>query len=217
MINNSIKYLVLQKLSTMNKPFLSIIFILISSVTFAQDAVEEAFSKSYTFEKTGSYSSAIACIKNIYSASSYEQNLRLGYLHYEAGLNAESMNYYSRAIIINPNAVEPKMGYVYPASVMGKWDDVVKQYQSILKLDPKNTNVNYKMGLIQYNRKNFQLAYKHFELVVGLYPFDYDSLLMFAWSNLQLGKSAEAKSLFKKVLLLSPRDKSALDGLALLK
>ena len=202
----------------MNKACLSILFSFISLVTFAQqDNVEDAFSRSYTLEKTGSYSSAIACIKNIYSASSYEQNLRLGYLNYEAGLHAESMNYYLRAISLKPNAIEPKIGYVYPASILGKWDEVVKQYQAILKLDPKNTNVNYKMGLIQYNRKNFQLAYKHFELVVGLYPFDYDSLLMYAWSNLQLGKSAEARSLFKRVLLLSPGDRSATEGLSLLK
>ena len=40
---------------------------------------------------------------------------------------------------------------------------------------------------------------------------------MFAWTNLQLGKSREAKILFKKVLLLSPGDQSATTGLELIK
>jgi Flp pilus assembly protein TadD len=52
--------------------------------------------------------------------------------------------------------------------------------------------------------------------VVNLYPFDYDGLLMYAWSNLQIGKFKEAKILFNKVLMLSPNDKSALEGLAII-
>jgi hypothetical protein len=38
-----------------------------------------------------------------------------------------------------------------------------------------------------------------------------------AWINLQLGKSREARVLFNKVLLYSPGDASALEGLGLLK
>ena len=73
------------------------------------------------------------------------------------------------------------------------------------------------MGLIEYNKKNYAGAYRFFEKVVNLYPFDYDALIMFAWSNFQMAKSREANVLFNKVLLLSPHDASALDGLRLLK
>ena len=183
----------------------------------AQDSMESAFEKSYTFEKTGNYTAAISAIKVVYRASDYESNVRLGYLNYEASLHAESMIYYARAISLKPNAIEPKIGYVYPASVLGKWDEVLKQYQDILKIDPKNSNINYKTGLIYYNRKNYAFALKYFETLVTLYPFDYDGLLMFAWTNLQVGKMTEAKLYFKRVLLLSPNDKSALEGLSLLK
>jgi len=40
---------------------------------------------------------------------------------------------------------------------------------------------------------------------------------MFAWTNLKLGKTREAQVLFNKVLMLSPDDKSALEGLSLIK
>jgi Flp pilus assembly protein TadD len=50
-----------------------------------------------------------------------------------------------------------------------------------------------------------------------MYPFSYDGLLMYAWTNYQLGKFADAKILFNKVLLLSPADKSAKEGLGLIK
>ncbi|MEZ5148220.1 MAG: hypothetical protein R2759_14450 [Bacteroidales bacterium] len=52
--------------------------------------------------------------------------------------------------------------------------------------------------------------------VVNLYPFDYDGLIMFAWTNLKLGKLREAKVLFNKVLMYKPDDSSALEGLSVI-
>lgn len=185
--------------------------------TYAQDAQQTAFELSYSQEKVGNYTAAAQTIGGIYNTKSYEHNLRLGYLKYLAGANTEALMYYQRAINIMPYAVEPRLGYVYPAAAMGKWDDVVLQYQSILKVDAKNSSVNYKLGVIYYNRKKYMEAYNLFEKVVNLYPFDYDGLLMFAWTNFRIGKLPQAKALFKKVLLLSPNDKSAVEGLALIK
>jgi tetratricopeptide (TPR) repeat protein len=102
-------------------------------------------------------------------------------------------------------------------AALGKWDDVVAQYTALLKIEPKNSTVNYKLGVIYYNRKKYTQAYALFEKVVNLYPFDYDGLLMFAWTNYRIGKLPQAKLLFKKVLLLSPNDNSALEGLSLIK
>jgi tetratricopeptide (TPR) repeat protein len=73
------------------------------------------------------------------------------------------------------------------------------------------------MGLIFYGQKNYTKALGYFKKVVDLYPFSYDGLLMYAWTNLNLGKKREAEVLFNKVLLLSPNDESALGGLQLIK
>ena len=73
------------------------------------------------------------------------------------------------------------------------------------------------MGLIYYYKKDYANAYTSFEKIVKLYPFTYDGLLMYAWATYRMNKPAEAKTLFNKVLMLSPGDKSALEGLALIK
>jgi len=52
---------------------------------------------------------------------------------------------------------------------------------------------------------------------VNLYPLDYDSVIMLAWTKLKLGKSNEAKVLFNHALTLRPNDKSAMEGLKLIK
>ena len=71
--------------------------------------------------------------------------------------------------------------------------------------------------MIQYNRKNYDVASKYFERVVGLFPFDYSSTLMLGWCDLNLGKTAEAKNLFNKTLMIMPDDVSATEGLSKIK
>jgi tetratricopeptide (TPR) repeat protein len=179
--------------------------------------VLDAFASGYVSETAGNYSKAIESLKAVYDYNSYEMNLRLGWLSYLNGSYPESLNYYQKALELKPIALEAKFGYVLPAAALGNWESVKTQYQEILKIDPQNTVANYRLGYIFYNSLNYSEAVKYFEKVVNLYPFDYDALLMFAWTNYQLGKLREAKVLFNKVLLNTPGDASALEGLQLIK
>ncbi|MBI4649276.1 MAG: tetratricopeptide repeat protein, partial [Bacteroidia bacterium] len=129
----------------------------------------------------------------------------------------ESITYYQKAMQLMPYSVEVRLGMVYPASALGNWDQVLKLYHEILGIDPNNSVVNYRLGLIYYGREDYTTAFKYFEKVVNMYPFGYDALIMYAWTNFKLGKLREAKALFNKVLLLSPDDTSAKEGLGLIK
>jgi len=177
----------------------------------------EAFTKSQEYEGRGNFNEAIATMKKIYQEDSYETNLRLGWLTNLAGQFTESSSYYQKAINLKPYAIEPKFGFVYPASALGNWDQVIKQYNEILTIDPQNTLANYRMGSIYYGRKDYARAEKYLEKVINLYPFDYDSMLLYAWTNYKLGKLREAQVMFNKVLLNKPKDVSALEGLSLIK
>ncbi len=189
----------------------------INNIPAQSDKIINAFAKSYEFEYKSDYTSAIAALKDIYDPQYYDVNLRLGWLSYQAKLYKESANYYQIAINLKPNAIEPRFGYIYPATAMGNLDNASEQYKKILEIHPKNTYADYGIGMIYYNKNDYKTAYQYFEKGVELYPFTYDSLLMYAWSNYQTGKVAEAKSLFNKVLMLAPKDTSALKGLSLIK
>jgi tetratricopeptide (TPR) repeat protein len=179
--------------------------------------LQKAFKESYSFEAKGQYSDAINTLKNVYVDNIYEINLRLGWLYYLNKQNDESVFYYQKAIDLMPYCIEAKFGIVNPLAVQEKWDKVAEQYVAILAIDPQNTLANYRLGLSYYYKADYTNAYKQFEKVVNLYPFDYSSVLMYGWANFQLGKKKEAELLFNKVLLMSPDDKSALEGLGLLK
>jgi tetratricopeptide (TPR) repeat protein len=203
----------------MKRITLVIIFIFSVLLSTAQDysKLTAAFSDSYAKEKSGKYGDAASALKAYYDANSYEINLRLGWLTYLQGQFSESLGYYNRAIELMPYAIEPRLGVVLPASSLGNWDMVITHYNKILSIDPNNTLTLYRMGLILYDKKDYTQAYKYFEKVVNLYPFDYQSVLMLAWTNLKLGKTREARILFNKALLYSPEDASAKEGLNLIK
>jgi len=198
---------------------LFLVGILVTMNVNAQDtqAIQEAFEQSYLSEYYGEYSKAIDALKGVYAEDSYEINLRLGWLTYMAGFFTESTAYYQKAIDLKPLSIEARLGYVYPTSALGNWEQVKTQYNEILKIDPQNTLANYRLGSIYYGNEDYTTAIKYFEKVVNIYPFDYDGLLMYAWSNLKLGKFREAEVLFNKVLMNQPNDKSALEGLAEIK
>ena len=197
---------------------LGIFAFLANSAAFAQSNfsnLQEAFSRSYELEAQGDYKLAANELKVVYDENSYESNLRLGWLNYMAGNFKESIAFYKKSIALMPYADEPKFGYIFPISALGRWDEVIQIYQEILTNSPHNTKAMYYLGTIYYNRSQFDKAITYFKQLIDLYPFDYDGLLMYAWSNLQLGKKKEAKVLFQKVLLNKPKDTSAIEGLLL--
>jgi len=178
--------------------------------------VINAFSKSYQNEASGDYDKAAGSLKAVYDEKSYEINLRLGWLLYNAGQHTKSVEYYSKAVALMPYAIEPRMGLAYPLSAMENWTDLEKQYIKILEICPNFSIALYRMGLIFYYREEYDKAAGYFEKVVNLYPFDYDALVMMAWTMYKQKNLREAKILFNKALLNNPEGSSALEGLDLI-
>ena len=203
------------------KTFILTLILVLSTVwaTMGQDykSIQQAFAESYTHEYAGEYTKAVESLKKIYDADSYEINLRLGWLMYLSGLFTESTTYYQKALTLKPLSIEARLGYAYPASALGNWAHVIKRYEEILEIDPENSLTNYRLGSIYYGRTEYSTAIKFFEKVANHYPFDYDNIIMYAWTNFQLGKLREAKVLFNKALMMRPGDESALEGLKLIK
>jgi len=185
-----------------------------SGQTFEE--TKDAFQQSYIQEATGKTVGAINSLKEVYDEKSYEINLRLGWLSYQAGNFTESMAYYNKAIDLMPYAIEPRFGVVYPGAAMGNWTMVMGQYEKILEISPNNSIAMHRLGLILYGKEDYEGAKKYFEKVANLYPFDYDALSMLGWSYFKLNNFREARVLFQKALLHTPGGTSAMEGLELL-
>jgi tetratricopeptide (TPR) repeat protein len=198
---------------------LGVAFLLSLQVVLAQNpaAQQQAFKESYVQEYNKQYAEAIASLNKVYDEKSYEINLRLGWLHYQNKNYQQSQQFYQKAANLKTYSVEARLGLVKPLAILENWDKVMDTYEEILKIDPQNYTANYWAGVINYNRKKYDVASKLFEKIVNLYPFDYDGNYMLGWSYVNLGKTAEAKILFNKGLLNKPGDSSCLDALSKIK
>lgn len=205
-------------METLRKNTITVVLVLISFTGFSQsmDALQIIFSKSYEAENAKNYTAAIGELKAVYDAGSYIINIRLGWLSYLAKQYTESISYYEKAIALKPYAIEARFGCVKPLSALEYWEKVKNNYLEILTIDPQNTIANYWLGVIIYNRKDFNSAARLFEKIVNLYPLDYDSVIMMAWSKLKGGKTSDAKVLFQQALIIRPNDSSAINGLKLI-
>lgn len=202
-------------METLKKLIFVLILSLLAGNGFAQNYEKtiEGFQSSYIHEASGNLAEAILDLKGIYDENSYEINLRLGWLMYSSGLFSDAQSYYNKAILLKPFAIEPRFGIVLPQAAMGSWNSVIAQYEKILEISPNNSIALHRLGLIYYGQKDYLKAEKYFEIVVNLYPFDYDALLMSAWTNFQLKKYRESKILFYKALMNTPTGSSAIEGL----
>jgi len=175
--------------------------------------IQAAFADSYKSELSGNYVMSVSEIKSVYQADNYSVNARLGWLLFLSKQYTESVNYYDKAIKLKPYAIEVRFGMIKALNALESWDKVKEQYEAILKIDGQNTTSLYWLGVLLYNRKDYDAAAKNFEKIVNLYPMDYGSVIMLAWTRLYQGKKADAKVLFNQALLLSPNDTSATTGL----
>jgi len=188
----------------MKKLILNFVFLATATLGMSQANVNEAFSKSYSYENDKDYSKAISVITTVYDANSYTMNLRLGWLNYLAGEYVKSQGFYKKAVALESKSVEARLGYIYPTSAMENWDDVIKTYNEILTIDPNNSTVNYRMASIYSYRKNYTKAAGYAEKVVALYPFDYDSNYLLGYIYISLGKIKEAKICLIRALHYNP-------------
>lgn len=176
-------------------------------------AMQRAYQNSYNNEYKKNYTAAINDIKPYYSDGDYQSNLRIAWLYFLSKNYTSSEVYYAKAISLKPSAIEAKFGYVKPLTLLNKTDQVLAQYNAILKIDPQNTQANYWVGVIYYNRKQYEVAARYFLKVVTLYPFDYDGNQMLGWSYLMAGRKQQSISYFEQALLIKPEDVSCTEGL----
>jgi len=194
---------------------IALVFCLLLSLNSYGQETKDAYANSFILESKFMYSEAIKSMNDIYSEKSYFMNVRLGWLYYLKKEYVTSISYYKKAVQLNPKATEPLWGIALPQIALEQWVDVENTYLTIVRLDPKNSLVNYRLGVNYYYKKNYVEALKYFDVSLTLYPSDYDAMNMTAWTNYFLGKKEEAKILFTRILLMYQTDASALEGLAL--
>ena len=182
----------------------------------AQDmSTQDAFSLSYSAEYNKDIPGAIKPLKAIEAKESgnYLLELRIGWLLYVSELYNESVEYYKKAAQLEPSAVEPLLGIVNSLAAGGKNEELMPVYKSILTIDPNNYTALSRLAWISYSKKEYLKAAEMYRVLVQRYPSDTEMLLGLGYALKMDGNSVDAAKYFNRVLLLSPKNARAIEGL----
>ena len=177
------------------------------------DSALVAFERSYTLEEEGDYEGAIKVLRKGHRKTNYSSTLRMAWLHYLAKRLTESVDYYEKAIEISPKSIEARLGMTYPLAALEHWDDVIAQYEDILKIDAQNYLANYHLGIIYFVREDYTKCKTFLDKIYALYPFEYDLLMALGKLHYQMDKFDEAKEMYHQALFYRPKDAAALEAL----
>lgn len=207
-------------MGTLKRRIMPVLLAIIAASTLngqGDTKIQTAFAESYKAEISGNYAVSISEIRSVYQADNYNMNARMGWLLFLAKQYTESISFYEKAVKLKPYVLEARFGMIKSLNALESWDKVKEQYENILRIDDQNTTSLYWLGVLLYNRKDYDGAARNFEKIVNLYPMDYGSVIMLAWTKYYQGRITDAKIMFNQALLLSPNDASASSGLNLIK
>ncbi len=118
----------------------------------------------------GEIDAAIAAYQKAlaYNAINPKVHMSLGKIYYaEKGLYYEAVQSYKRAIDLDPNSVEARMGLGEVYEDKGLYKEAVEEYRRVIELDAKNTGALYNLALV-YEKTDPREAIVQWEKYIAL-------------------------------------------------
>lgn len=174
----------------------------------------QIYRRSYELEAKGEYAAALKALDGLPKSSrGYVYRLRRGWLLYLMGRNFDAMEEYRRAIALEPDAVEPRLGLMLPQIALKLWLDTLKTGKQVLARDAHNYTAHARMAWAAYNLARYQEAAEHYRHNLALYPSDVEMRAGLGYCHLKRGETKAAAREFRRVLEVAPDHGSAQAGL----
>lgn len=180
-----------------------------------ESTLSDAFKTSCEAEASGDYQAAMKPLTALSAtaASAYIVQVRLGWLNACAKEWTQSIACYGKASKLVPFAIEPLLGMMLAQQYAGKNDDALHTTQVVLRQDPNNYTAISRTAWLLFQKRDFKQASFMYRKLVNLYPSDTEMLLGLGFSLKYSGDKKESVQYFNTVLLLSPNNARALEGL----
>lgn len=190
---------------------ISFLFLTFSSTNlFSNDLLN-----SYSFEYQRKYNEALALTVKLGTENpkEYFYQLRAGWLSLLNGDFTKSIEYYRKAQVLEPNSIEPKIGILKAQIALGQAKQIETSCRTILRQDPKNYFARTNLAYYLYSQGNFKESTVVYAEILQDFPTDVEMGLGLGWSKLKEGEKSSARAVFQKVLVISPENARAKEGL----
>ncbi|MCB1190911.1 MAG: tetratricopeptide repeat protein [Leptospiraceae bacterium] len=189
----------------------TILILILSCASLFSEPIQE----SYALESQKQYVKALEVVEGACSTNphDYLAHLRAGWLAYLSGQMAKSLSYYQKAVVIAPDAIEPRLAQFQPLSVLQNYKQIQVVGKSILRIDRKNYTARKNMAYALYMTGNYKVALQFYIGLVKEYPADMELLIGLAWTYLRMGDKKNAYPTFLAANRIYPGEPRIVEGL----
>jgi tetratricopeptide (TPR) repeat protein len=182
------------------------------------DKIPEFFDTSFKYESSGNYAAALNSVLIILRIDhrNYIAMLRAGWLSYLKGDYKNSIDYYRKAVLLEPEAVEPRLGLMLPLMASKEWNAADAVALKILKVDGKNYLATSRLAYILFSQGRYGEAEKQYREIIARYPGDIEMKIGLGWTYLRMGNKEKAAGIFRDVLTVRKNNTSAQHGMELI-
>ncbi len=180
------------------------ILITLFFITLTCNADDSVWKRSHDMEAKGDYEEAAAIIKPWAASDDEYAILRYAYLKYMQGEYNESIDYYEKAIELNPKSLSAKLGITLPQIAQGRWRQVKIYTRQVLVRSDWNYTAHLRLMMAEEGTKKWHTLDKHAGKLVEIYPGDSAAYVYLARANAWQGDEPVAKAAYKEVLHRSP-------------
>jgi tetratricopeptide (TPR) repeat protein len=183
---------------------------LVFTLSFASDEfdnIKSAYFKSYDYEQMQRYEEAIKVLAPLYQKypKGYTLNLRFGWLFYLNKSYNDSVKYYKKASLINPYALDPKLGLIRVYLDTYAYKKAEATSYELLKVDYYNYYANLYAIKSLIAQKKYDIATKMINKMLALYPTDISYLEQLAVVYKKTNNPYLQK-LYEDILILDPNN-----------
>ena len=180
---------------------------LVSHSSFAQ----EVWAESYRLELAGDYVAAARVLEPVLAADSDHEFalMRTAWLDYLSGNYNESIRGYRRALELNAESLETKLGLTLPLLAQQRWREAAGVAQEVLAVAPWNYYAHERLMVAEEGLRQWQRLAEHAAAVAVRYPSDATALVYLARAQAQRGLDAEARAAYTAVLERFPDHEEA--------
>ena len=180
------------------------IFTLLFFISFSGNASDSVWKRSHDMEAKGDYEGAALIIKPWAASDDEYAILRYAHLKYMQGEYNESIEYYEKAIKLNPKSLSAKLGITQPQIAQGRWRQVKIYTRQVLVRSDWNYTAHQRLMMAEEGEKKWHTLGKHADEVVEIYPADTDSYVYLARARASMGNTAVAKKAYVEVIHRAP-------------
>ncbi len=203
----------------MSKKFLlyrSAVVLCLTFIVSVGKAQQDPWAESYRFESQGDYASAILAIAPLIERDPMHEFavMRTAWLKYLLGDYNAAIRDYEKAIELNEQSLEARLGLTLPLLAQRRWREAAARSQEVLAVAPWNYYAHVRLMVAEEGQRQWQTLARHAQSVASRYPGDATVLVYLARAQARQGNLESAQAAYRRVLERLPGHEEAAAFLA---